>query len=148
MTTEQNKAIIRRMFDEAWNRGELGVTDELLAPGHRYANAPPGTPGDAEALKATIQRLRRAVPDLHMTIEAQIAEGERVATCYRSTGTHQGELQTPLGTLPPSGRRLAYTGVVVHRFRDGRCEETWINVDLLGILQQLGAIQAPAPAAP
>lgn len=131
----------RRLYDEGWNLGRLEVFDELLAPDFR-AHDPqdqfPERRGPA-AGRETFEMYRRAFPDVRMTVEDVIEQGDRVAIRWRATGTHQGEL---LG-LAPTRRRVEVTGIAIDRWAGDRIAESWINWDTHGLLQQIGA--APAP---
>jgi steroid delta-isomerase-like uncharacterized protein len=93
-------------------------------------------------LKGAVQLFRTAFPDLHFTIEDEIAEGDTVVSRWTARGTHRGEF---MGT-PPTGRTIAVTGMDILHFVDGRIRENWAAFDALGLLQQLGAIPAPAAA--
>ena len=140
MSVEENRALIQRFVEEAFNRGNLGVVDEIYAPvyvGHT-AGVPEQTPGP-EGVKEFVEIYRSAFPDLHTTIEDMVTEGDKVAYRWTAVGTHQGEL---LG-LPPSGNRVELTGVTIERIEGGRIVETWNNFDQLGMMRQIGAIQAP-----
>ena len=140
MSVEENRALIQRFVEEAFNRGNLGVVDEIYAPvyvGHT-AGVPEQTPGP-EGVKEFVEIYRSAFPDLHTTIEDMVTEGDKVAYRWTAVGTHQGEL---LG-LPPSGNRVELTGVTIERIEGGRIVETWNNFDQLGMLRQIGAIPAP-----
>ena len=139
----ETKAIVGRFLDEAFNGGDLDVVDELVAPdfvNHDSANPEPSR--GIEAAKASITGYRSAFPDLHVTIEQQIAEGEYVTTRWSARGTHEGDL---LG-IAPTGKQATVTGITIDRIVDGRFTESWTNWDTLGLLQQLGAVPALATA--
>ena len=138
MSTEENKANERRIFEEGWNQGNTAVFDELLAVGFR-AHDPSMLIQGPEAFKQFSVTYRTAFPDIHFTIEDQIAEGELVATRWTGTGTHQG----PLMGIPPSGKRVSITGMTITHFASGKATESWGNYDTLGMLQQIGAIPTP-----
>ena len=91
MSTEENKALARRLIEEAWNQGNLATVDELLVPGHvGHHSLVPNQPPSRELYKQYIVRTRTAFPDFHATIEEQIAEGDLVVTRWSVQGTHQG----------------------------------------------------------
>jgi steroid delta-isomerase-like uncharacterized protein len=139
MTTENNKVLIRRVYEESWNQGNLALLDELI--GSDYEEHDPNYPQPvrgAEGLKQYIQMFRTAFPDVHFTIEDIVGEGDTVAVRHTGRGTHQGEL---FG-IPPTGKQLTVTGMTCHRFVNGKLVESWVNVDNLGMLQQLGVIPA------
>src|SRR5579875_2040419 len=143
MSTEQNKALYRRFIGEAFNQGKLETVDELLAPHYVDYDAPPGTPPGPEGIKGIISQFRRAFPDLTLTIEQQVAEGDTVSSRVVMRGTHQGEL---FGR-PATGRTVEVTGLTMVRFVDGRMVGAWVKNDQFALLQQLGflpPIGAPA----
>ena len=140
MSAEENRALIRRFVDEAFNRGNLDVVDEIYAPDHvgYTAGVPEQTPGP-EDVQGFVGLYRSAFPDLHTTIEDMLTEGDKVTYRWAAVGTHQGEL---LG-VAPSGNRVEITGITIERIEGGRIAETWNNFDQLGMLRQIGAIPAP-----
>lgn len=139
----ETKAIAVRFLDEAFNGGDLGVVDELVAPDFvNHDSADPEPARGIEAAKASITGYRSAFPDLHVTIEQQIAEGEYVTTRWSARGTHEGDL---LG-IAPTGKQATVTGITIDRIVDGRFTESWTNWDTFGLLQQLGVVPALATA--
>ena len=142
MSTEANKSILRRYFEEAWNRGQLDVLDDIVAA--HYVNhdpAVPGLPPGPDGLKAIMTGFRVAFPDLHFSIEDQIAEGDKVVTRWSMRGTHAGEFMG----MPPSGKQIITVGMQIERVVDGQIVEHWRRSDDLGLMQQLGALAAPTP---
>jgi steroid delta-isomerase-like uncharacterized protein len=137
------KAISRRFLEEAFNSGKLDVVDELVAPEfvNHDAALPEPTVG-IEAAKASIKGYREAFPDLRLTVEQQLAEGELVTTRWSARGTHQGELMGMAAT----GKQATVTGITIDRIVEGRLVESWTNWDTLGLMQQLGVIPALATA--
>lgn len=140
MSAEENRALIQRFVEEAFNRGNLDVVDEIYAPVYvaHTAGFHEQTPGP-EGVKEFVGLYRRAFPDLHTTIEDIVTEGDRVAYRWTAVGTHQGEL---LG-VPPSSHRMELTGITIERIEDGKIVETWNNFDQLGMMRQIGAMPAP-----
>ena len=136
MSAEENKATIRRLVEEGWNKGDADATISANAPNYTNHSAAPGTAPDSEGARHAALMYLRAFPDLHFTIEDQIAEGDKVVTRWSSTGTHQGEF---LG-VPATGKSGTCTGINITRFENGMIVEEWQNLDLLGVLQQLGAL--------
>lgn len=136
-------ATARRFFDEVWSEGKLDLVHELFAPDYigrpdRHAEE---TVRGPEGVKGYIGRLREGVPDLIMTVEDQVAAGDKVATRWTAQGTHDGKL---VG-IEPTGRTATVTGITIQRFgADGRIVEAWTNWDLLGMLHQLGVIPQQA----
>ncbi|WP_346924733.1 ester cyclase [uncultured Arthrobacter sp.] len=143
MSAETNKALARRLTEEAFNAGNIDVLDELLATGivNHDSAAPESTVG-LDAARASIEGYRTAFPDLRVTIEDQIADDDRVVTRWSAKGTHQGELMG----MPATGKQTTVTGITIDRIEDGRIAESWTNWDTLGMLQQLGVVPALATA--
>ena len=138
MSAEANKAAICHYIEEAWNKGNVDIMDELMAAHyarHMAISAPPLT---REGQKQRILGFRRAFPDLRLTIEDMVAEGEKVSFRLTLRGTHRGEFMR----VPPTGKQIVVGAVDVARFEDGKVVEQWGQTDLLGWLQQLGAIPA------
>lgn len=133
MSTEENKAILRRCFEEGWNQGNLAIFDELIATDFLYHA--PETRG-LEAFKQLTTAEMAAFPDLQITIEDMIAEGDKVVVRYTFRGTQEGETQG----IPPTGKHVTVTGICICRCAGGQIVEEWENWDDLGLLQQLGAI--------
>ena len=135
-----NRAIAQRFFDEVFSEGKLDLVDELFATD--YVGHPSGNEEETrgpEGVKGYVGALREGVPDLTLTVEDRVADGDRVVTRWTAKGTHNGEL---LG-IAPTGRTAAVTGITIQRLQDGRIVEGWTNWDLMGLLQQLGV--APWP---
>jgi steroid delta-isomerase-like uncharacterized protein len=140
---EANKAIVRRYIEEGWNKGNLGVVDELFTPDYVNHDAFPGqNPGPA-GLKQLIAMFRAAADDIHMQIDDQIAEGDKVVTRWTAGGTLQG----PLMGVEPRGQQIEVAAIVIARIADGRIVEWWGQRDDLGMMQQLGVIPVSAQAA-
>jgi steroid delta-isomerase-like uncharacterized protein len=137
MNGVDNKMLARRYIQEAWNRGNLGVIDELFAPDYANHNASLGQAPGVEGLTAMIASFREAFPDLHLTIDDLIAEGEKVVTRWTARGTHQGTL---LG-VPPSGKQVTVTTIAIDRFVAGKITDHWATRDELGLLVQLGLVK-------
>ena len=138
MSSEQNKTIVRRAFEEPW-KGNLDVVDEVTV-GHDPAN--PGPLHGPKAVKASISTYRAAFPDVRMTVEQQFAEGDLVATRWTARGTHEGEL---IG-IPPTGKQVTVSGMTTSRLSGGKIVEEFTQWDNHGMLQQLGAIPELAHA--
>ncbi len=135
--SEGNKFVIRRSFEELWNKGNLSLADELFTP--NYAHHDPSTPDfgrgpESEKKRATLYRT--AFPDLQLTIEDIIAEGQTVMARWSCRGTHKGDLSG----IAPTGKQVTISGVSVARFTNGKMVEGWVNWDALGLMRQLGVV--------
>ena len=138
MLGEGNKELARRFMDEVWNKGNLDFVDQVTAPSfvsHDRAS-PENSGGGAEGVRRFAEMYRSAFPDIQMTVEDVIAEGDKVVTRWTVRATHQGELMG----IPPSGNRVAVTGISIDRLEGGKFVETWSNYDALGMMQQIGAM--------
>ena len=121
MSTEQNKAMVRRIYDELWNERRLGVADEVIAEGAvNYDTGLAPMPFGPEEMKATVRMVTAAFPDNRHEVEEAIAEGDRVVLRCTLTGTHLGEF---LG-IPPTGRKIAVTEIHIYRMEDGKAVNT------------------------
>jgi predicted ester cyclase len=131
MSTEENKATIRRFFEEVWNQGNLTVVDALNDPNFVDQSLRPPVHG-LEAIKQFVTMYRAAFPDVHVTLEDLIAEGDKIVIRFTATGTHQGEL---IG-IAPTGRQITVTGINVTRFANGKVVEGWTNTDTTSMREQ------------
>jgi steroid delta-isomerase-like uncharacterized protein len=136
---DQNKHIARRLIEEALSAGRYEVIEEVVAP--TFVNHDPSVTEDVRGpagLRQLIDTYRTAFPDLRITVQDQIAEGDRVATRWTARGTHQG----PLLGIDATGKEGSVTGITIDRIEDGKIVESWNNWDALGLLQQLGVVPA------
>ncbi len=144
MSTEENKALVRRFYEEI-DKGNLAAMDELVAEDY-LDHSPPPFPGLApgrEGLKQAFEIFWKATPGTHQ-IEDQIAEGDRVVTRFTAYGAHEDDLPG----IPRTGAKLEMTATVIHRIADGKLAEKWSDKDMLGFLQQLGVIPTLGEAHP
>jgi steroid delta-isomerase-like uncharacterized protein len=142
--TEQNKAIALRWSQELWGQGHLGVADEIVAPD--YVRHDPGDPFPAqgpEDVKRIVMMLRSMLPDLRITVEAVIAEGDFVVSRYTATAT---DTVGYMG-MPPTGKTVRTPAIQIFRFSNGKIVESWAARDDLGTLRQLGQLPAPGGSA-
>lgn len=132
MSAEANKSIVRRLFD-AFNQGNLGALDELIAADHvDHTPFPVRTPG-REGWKQTVAMLRAAFPDMHQTIDDLLADGDKVVARWTGRGTHQG----PYRGVAPTGKSVSITGIHISRLADGKIVESWAEGS--SVLPQLSA---------
>jgi steroid delta-isomerase-like uncharacterized protein len=135
--SEPNKAIVRRLFEELWNKGNLSLADQLFAPNYEHHDASTldfGRGPESEKKRATLYRT--AFPDIQLTMEEVIAEGEIVMTRWSCRGTHKGDLSG----IAPTGKQINISGVTIARLANGKMAESWVNWDALGLMQQLGVV--------
>ena len=140
MPVQDNKTIVRRLLEEPWTNME--AVDELLD--ERYVGYDPSLPGPLrgpEGFKQNVSMFRAAYSDARITVDDQIAEGDKVASRWTGRGTHDGELMG----IAPTGTQVTVWGLTVSRLDGGTVVEEWTNWDTLGMLRQLGA--APEPGA-
>lgn len=140
MSTEDNRALVRRFVEEVFNRGNLDIVDQLVTPD--YVHHDPTTQefgSGIEGFKRLISFYRQAFPDIHIALEDQVASGDKVVDRWTGQGTHRGELMG----IAPTGRPVTASGISIHRIAGGRIAETWNNYDALGMLRQLGVIPEP-----
>jgi steroid delta-isomerase-like uncharacterized protein len=135
MSTEQNKQLIRRLIEEVINKGNLGAAGDYFAEDVvelvRFPGQGPGLPG----VKDVVRGMRVAFPDMHWTVEEQMAEGDKVLTRFVWTGTHEAEF---FG-VPATRRQVSVWGMVIDRLEDAKVKDTRILMDVFGLMQQLGA---------
>jgi steroid delta-isomerase-like uncharacterized protein len=143
MSTETNKAIVRRYHEEVWNKRRLDLLDEFIAedfgeydeqdvPGHH----------SREMLRASISSVLEALPDFQMTLHDVIAEGNKVVMRSTFTATHQGELMG----VPATGKQLTVSGATIFRLDNDKITQFWNFNDNLGLMQQLGVAPTPGEA--
>jgi steroid delta-isomerase-like uncharacterized protein len=140
MSTEENKTIVRRVNDEVWSEGHLDVIDELIADNFvaTVVGAPEQIRGP-QGFREFVVMYRTAFPDLRITVDEQVAEGETVVTRWTATGTNEGELMG----IPATGKQATTAGVNINRISGGKLVEGWGLFDQLGLLQQIGAVPTP-----
>jgi len=143
MSTETNKAIVSRYFEEVWTNGRLDLIEEFLTEDVAEPGVPvePGSDGRA-SLTAIISMVRGALPDLQMTLHDVIAEGNKVVTHWSYTATHQGELMG----VPATGKQLTQSGAAIFRLTNARIDQISNFPDNLSLMQQLGVVPIPEAA--
>lgn len=139
MSTQDKVNVVNRYVEEVWNKGNLDAVDELLAEDYTHLTPPPGMEPNREGFKDFVAMMKSAIPDLTLTIEETIANGNKVVQRYTSRGTHQGQL---MGN-PPTGNEVAIDGISIYDVRNGRIVADATQVDFAGLLAQIGAIPAP-----
>ncbi|HKM66073.1 MAG TPA: ester cyclase [Candidatus Acidoferrum sp.] len=138
--SDQNKTAVRRLFDELWNKGQMQVADEIIAPTYQHHDAStPDLGKGPEGEKKRVNLYRTAFQDFRLNIEDLYAEGETVVARWSCRGVHKGELNG----IAPTGKQFAITGVTIARFSNGKIVEGYVNWDALGLLRQLGVVPEP-----
>lgn len=133
-------ALVSRIADDIWNRGDMAAVDEVMAAEAVYhgPHMPDGM-GDRESWRRAVSMYRDAFPDSHVTYEDFVVSGDTVVGRWRATGTHTG----PLPELDATGKAIAIGGISIYRIADGKIVEVWEHLDLLGMWQQLGVVVLP-----
>lgn len=140
MSQEQREATVRRIADEIWNRGDLAVVEQVMAPEAKYHGPHmPGGLGDREGWRRAIAMYLGAFPDSHVVFEELISAGNIVVGRWSATGTHTGELPG----VAITGKPIAIGGISIYRFEGERIAETWEQMDMLGMWRQLGVVSLP-----
>jgi predicted ester cyclase len=134
VSAQENKAVVRRYFEEFHNGREHAILEEIMV-----SNL-------LEPTRQVTRMVLTAFPDYQLTIEDQIAEEDKVATVWNGSGTHQGEWESPAGSITPTGREVRWTGTTTLRLSGGKISDVIASSwDHLGILQQLGAVAVTEP---
>ena len=136
-----NKALIRRLYEEVWNKRKFEVIKELISPSH--ALQAPNVAGSMaavgpEAYKRQLVLFLDGYPDLHWSIEDLIAEEDKVVACWTVTGTHKGDFMG----IPATNKKVSVDGMTIHHIAKGKIIDSYSNWDALGMMQQLGAVPA------
>jgi steroid delta-isomerase-like uncharacterized protein len=137
LSTDENKALVRRFYEEVWDRGNSDFVFEVFADNYvrhdlRATEALPGPEGQ----KKIADDFRAAFPDLRLTVDLIVGEGDYVVGRWTASGTHRG----PWGTIEATGRKATFSAVNIFRFEDGKVVEIWNHRDDLGLAQQVGAL--------
>lgn len=135
MSVEENKALVRRCIEEVFNKGNVTAIDEFFA--HNFVPAlHSGVTRDREGYKQFVAAFFGAFPDLHVTVDDMIAEGDKVVFRATNSGTHKGEF---IG-IAPTGKQVTWTEISICRIKGGKVVEIWSEVDKLGHMKQLGVV--------
>jgi steroid delta-isomerase-like uncharacterized protein len=134
--SEENKALVRRFYEEVWNKGNLDAAYDIFAADYvrhdlRPGDAPPGPEGQ----KLVAGMFHAAFPDVHLSVQFMVAEADMVVARWTMEGTHQGAW----GSIPPTGKRMSFAGINIFRLSEGTVVEIWNHRDDLGLMEQLGA---------
>jgi steroid delta-isomerase-like uncharacterized protein len=147
---EKNEAVVCRLIEEVLNGGQIDLLAELVASDH-VGHDPLGDHYGREGLRIVVTEYRVAFPDLCVTVEDLVSEGDRVVHRFTLRGTHAGQFMG----IPPTERVVTAAGIAIDRFADGKVAESWVSLDALNLLRQLGAAptlgrrpERPSPCAP
>jgi steroid delta-isomerase-like uncharacterized protein len=140
VAADDHRALVRRYYEELWNRWDLALVDVLLADDLAFRGSLGVQVQGRAGFRRYVELVRSAFPDFHNTVEELLVDGDRVAARLTYRGTHRG----PLFGLAPSGRAVRYAGLALFQIRDGRIADGWVLGDTLGLLRQLGATAIPA----
>ncbi|GAC1361273.1 MAG: hypothetical protein NVSMB38_45010 [Ktedonobacteraceae bacterium] len=139
MSTEDNKVLARRFHEEIFSQGNIALIDEICDASwtfHDRSYPQRDWPRGPEGARQLVNLYRTAFPDIRFTYEDQIAEDDKVVSCWTARGTHKGDLMA----IPPTGKQATITGITIMRIANGKITEDWANFDVLGMLQQLGVV--------
>ena len=138
MSTETNKAIVRRYYEEVHNQGKLDVLKEIAVEDYVEHNPFPGQGQGLSGFQQRVEMLQSAFT-MNFTIEDMIAEGDKVVVRWTNHNVHQG----PFMGIPATGKSVIVSGIDIHLLRNGKLAEHWDVVDMLSLLQQLGVLPQP-----
>ena len=135
MSTTSNAINLRRIFEEGMNQNKSEVFDELIAPTYVNHDLPTPVPG-AEGFKSVVAMFHSAFPDFHVDLTDVISEDDFVSSRGYFTGTHRGDFQG----IAPTGKRIKAAYIDIWRVEGGMLIENWVNIDMVGVMQQLGVM--------
>jgi steroid delta-isomerase-like uncharacterized protein len=144
MSIADNKVIVRRYIEEVWGNGDTAAEDDILAENYLDHNPRPGQAPGRAGHHQIMTTLRKAFPDLRITLDQMIAEGDTVVDRWTMHATHMGEF----AGIAATGKLVTITGCDILRIADGQIVEIWHIEDILGLLQQIGIMPTSAPANP
>ena len=138
----ENKALVRRLYEEVWNKRRVELVDELMSPSHAmHDNHLPDSGVGPEAYKRNVARYVTGFPDLRFTVEDMVAENDKVAVGWTISGTHKGEFRG----ISPTGRKVSVEGITINQIAGGKIMDSYVSWDALGLMQQLGVAPAFGP---
>ena len=140
MSLEENKTLGRRSVEEIWGKGNLDAVDELYADDFVWHWAPPGVASNREGYKQFVTASFAAFSDVRCPVEDILAEGDKVVVRWIWRATHKGEYMG----IAPTGKQITMTGISILRIAGGKIAEEWGEMDMLGMMQQLGAVPPPS----
>lgn len=135
MSVEENKALVERWNEEIWNKGNVAAADELLTADFVFNYPFPGLEPNLEGYKQTVGGFHAVFQNMKITVNDTIAEGDKVVLRWSGQSTHAGEFMG----IPPTGKEVVTTGITICRVEGGKIAEEWTEMDMLSMMQQLGA---------
>lgn len=134
-----NKSIVRRMYEEVWNKRNLEAVKELIAPSHAVQLFDAADSGvGPEAYARNVVQFVRAFPDLKFTVIDMVGENEKVVVMWNISGTHKGEFRG----IAATGKKISVDGITISQLADGKIMDSYVSLDMWGMMQQLGAVPA------
>ena len=140
LTLDQTKQFVRQHFEDFVNKRNASIIQRNMTPDFYDHNGPGNKPTDRNGDEKMMVEMYKAMPDLHVTIDDMIAEGDKVALRWTTRGTEHGSVQTPLGVTPATERAIDIPGINIFRIVNGKIAEEWIVWDTLSWAQQLGLV--------
>jgi steroid delta-isomerase-like uncharacterized protein len=140
-----NKAIVRRLYEEAWNDRKLSLIDKLFAPSHALDEPTvSGSQMGPAAYKQQVTRFMVAFPDLHLEIDDLIAEKDKVVVSWRISGTHKGDFMG----IPATAKKISFEGITIIQIASGKILDSYVRWDAFGLMRQLGAVLSLTQTSP
>lgn len=137
--TDESRAVVERLHREIFQQGKMDLLDQVVAKDY-VVHTPTGDQNRDEHFGEELPRFLRAFPDLQLHVEDRVAEDDKVVTRFYFTGTHKGEF----AGVAPTGAEITLPGIVIERVENGKVAETWVQRNDMWLMQQLGAMPAPA----
>ena len=137
MSTEENKAIVRRFFELGPSSGDMNAANALLDPNFALHTPLPSAPG-IQGINDVVTTCRAAFEHLNVTVEDMVAEGNKVTARFTARGIHKGQFMG----LPPTGKSITITGIEIFRIENCKIAELWGEANMLGLMEQLGIVPA------
>ncbi|MCH8298175.1 MAG: ester cyclase [Chloroflexi bacterium] len=138
-TNNANKEVVSRFIEEFKNKANHGIVDELMSPDFVHHLTDPRLPAGRDGITALGQVIVGGFPDVHASVKELLADGDKVIERTQTSATHTGEFNG----IPATGRQVGWTEIHIYRLENGKIVELWSEIDLLGLLVQLGAIPGP-----
>jgi steroid delta-isomerase-like uncharacterized protein len=135
-----SKAIVRRLYEEVWNKRKLEIVSDLISPSHALHDNfnSSGSSVGPEAYRAQIAVFLAAFPDLRFAVEDIVVEKDKVAASWTISGTHKGEFWG----VRPTNKKVSMDGITIHHIANGKIIDSYISSDTLGLMRQLGLVPA------